>query len=92
MNGTNGDGDGTASGVDMVIFDPGHCEIHVVNVTTAASMTASMVGSTEDLTIRSEQWNPFPTKMGCEGVERREWKSLETVASRHGSSVNMYSR
>lgn len=89
--GTNGDGDGTEAGVDDVVLDPGHSAIHFVNVMTAASITALMVGSTEDLTIRSEQWNPFPTKMGCEAVDPRLWKSLETVASRHGSSANMCS-
>jgi hypothetical protein len=89
LNGTKGDGDGTELGVDALDLDPGHCATHFVIIATPASITTLMVGSTDDAIIMSEQWNPLPTKMGCEGVDWRVWKSLETVASRQGSSVNM---
>ena len=45
-----------------------------------------MVGSTTlAAVLRSEQWKPSLTAMGCELVLMRVWKSEETVASRHGS-------
>ena len=91
LNGTKGDGNGTDSGVDSLPLDPGHSAIQSVIVATPASITFLMVGSTDDAIIKSEQWNPLPTKMGCVADDWRVWKSLETVASRQGSSVNVSS-
>jgi len=68
-------------------FAPGHSRSQFEIVATPAAVTAPTVGSTAAAVTRSEQWKPLLTKMGWEDVEARVWKSLETVASRHGSSI-----